>query len=169
MASRSEPASPLLLNPMRFPTARAQFDERVQLALGYPTILIVIWPDHVARNAAMREAAEDAGGLLIDSKGMRSRRLLRALEEQMKIPSRLSSFERYRAISDALATSRGSLFLDNADVFDRLVLRILRDFYNRARTSTVIGTATTKLAPLIDDRESGGELFSRSAVCDLRS
>lgn len=154
--------NPLLLDPMRFPTPEAQFEEMFQAAEGAFAMLAVVWPDDGRRAEQMQEYADQKHGIYFSCKKcVTEKELLVGLAKALSIDVAGAFDEIFERISEYLKREKTTLFLDNADQLTQEQLRNLRDLHDVAGVILVFASGSTVLQDYVNDQDLGGQFSSR--------
>lgn len=154
-----DPETPLLFDPLRFPTPEARFDELVEEAQVTGAFGLIIWANEERRSVQLRASAMRYGGIVHVCEHYRSlRQFALGLIESMGITARSGNL--WPALFQHLEDHQRPLFLDRVDRLRPSLFRALFDFYDVA-PFLIMCSREDAHPEIVNDVQHGGYFRSR--------
>ena len=159
---------PLYLDPLKFPTAGAHFAEAIKTGVIIHSMVVIVLADDAERARLLHEHATNRGGTLLKCDRWRTdKQFLNALAGVLGVRETRITYDMFHRIIDALNDDPRPLFFDHAERLRPGAFSRLRSIYDQVGVLIVMAGGTPKLIDKTDDREQGGQFFSRRIRRDI--
>jgi len=159
---------PLFFDTMKFPTTAAYMAEVVEAGCFSGSMVVVVLADDEQRGSLLRQEATDSGGVYLTCERWTTpKRFIAAMAGALGLSENGTAGEIKRRIFVALDDNPRPLFFDHAERLRPRMFGSIRSIHDQASVLIVMAGATTKLIDLTDDRQQGGQFFSRRIRRDI--